>query len=122
MDPSVPLVDLAPTLQLLALAAVIALLPLSWWWLRQRRAAPADLRARGGRDRGRLCRNGLRNRRSHRRDRRIGGRDGIRWLRLGGRRCLGGRRGGWRDLRVLRERRQREEGHCENNGRPGEAE
>jgi heme a synthase len=40
MDPAVPLVDLAPTLQLLALAAVIALLPLSWWWLRQRRAAP----------------------------------------------------------------------------------
>jgi cytochrome c oxidase assembly protein subunit 15 len=40
MDTTVPLVDLAPTLQLLALAAVIALLPLSWWWLRQRRAAP----------------------------------------------------------------------------------
>ena len=35
-----PLVDLAPTLRLLMLAAVIALLPLSCWWLRQRRAAP----------------------------------------------------------------------------------
>jgi cytochrome c oxidase assembly protein subunit 15 len=40
MDAGVPLVDLAPTLRLLALAAVIALVPLSWWWLRQRRAEP----------------------------------------------------------------------------------
>jgi heme a synthase len=40
MDADVPLVDLAPTLQLLGLAAVIALLPLSWWWLRQRQADP----------------------------------------------------------------------------------
>lgn len=36
----VPLVDLAPTLQLLALAALAACVPLAWWWLRQRRAAP----------------------------------------------------------------------------------
>lgn len=35
-----PLVDLSPTLRLLALAVVIALVPLSWWWLRQRRADP----------------------------------------------------------------------------------
>ena len=32
------LVDLTPTLRLLALAALVALLPLSWWWLRQRGA------------------------------------------------------------------------------------
>ena len=29
-------VDLAPSLQLLALAGVLALLPLGWWWLRLR--------------------------------------------------------------------------------------
>ena len=40
MDAAHALIDLAPALRLLALAAVIALLPLSWWWLRQRRAAP----------------------------------------------------------------------------------
>ena len=40
MVANVSLVDFAPTLRLLALAAVIALVPLSWWWLRQRRAAP----------------------------------------------------------------------------------
>ncbi len=34
-----PLVDLTPTLRLLLLAALLALLPLSWWWLRQRGAA-----------------------------------------------------------------------------------
>jgi len=38
MDSSLALVDLAPALRLLLLAAVIALLPLSWWWLRQRGA------------------------------------------------------------------------------------
>jgi cytochrome c oxidase assembly protein subunit 15 len=31
-------VDLAPAMRLLLMASVIALLPLSWWWLRQRRA------------------------------------------------------------------------------------
>ena len=36
MDAAVPAVDLAPTLRLLLLAAVVALLPLSWVWLRQR--------------------------------------------------------------------------------------
>ena len=36
-----PLVDLSPTLRLLLLAAGVALLPLSWWWLRQRGATPA---------------------------------------------------------------------------------
>jgi heme a synthase len=36
----VPTVDLGPTLHLLALAALLALLPLSLWWLRQRRADP----------------------------------------------------------------------------------
>jgi heme a synthase len=35
-----PPVDLAPTLRLLALAALLALLPLSVWWLRQRNADP----------------------------------------------------------------------------------
>ena len=40
MDTAVPLVDFAPTLRLLLLAMVVALLPLSWWWLRQRRAEP----------------------------------------------------------------------------------
>ena len=34
-----PLVDLTPTLHLLLLAGLLALLPLSWWWLRQRGAA-----------------------------------------------------------------------------------
>ncbi len=38
-----PLVDFAPALRLGLLAAVVAMLPLSWWWLRQRRA---DRRAR----------------------------------------------------------------------------
>ena len=33
---TVALVDFAPTLRLLLLALVVALLPLSWWWLRQR--------------------------------------------------------------------------------------
>jgi cytochrome c oxidase assembly protein subunit 15 len=41
-----PGVDLAPTLRLLLMAGVIALLPLSWWWLRQRRAdTPARIGA-----------------------------------------------------------------------------
>lgn len=44
MDPA--LVDLAPTLRLLLVAALIALLPLAWWWLRQRGAdTPARLAA-----------------------------------------------------------------------------
>ena len=34
-----PVVDLSPTLRLLMLAALLALLPLSWWWMRQRGAA-----------------------------------------------------------------------------------
>jgi cytochrome c oxidase assembly protein subunit 15 len=38
-----PLVDFAPALRLALLAAVVAMLPLSWWWLRQRRG---DRRAR----------------------------------------------------------------------------
>ena len=38
-----PLVDFAPVLRLLGLAALIALLPLSWVWLRQRKA-PAGAR------------------------------------------------------------------------------
>ena len=33
-----PLVDFSPTLRLLLLAGMVALLPLSWWWLRQRGA------------------------------------------------------------------------------------
>ena len=37
MDQAVPVVDFAPTLELLALATLLALLPLSWWWWRQRR-------------------------------------------------------------------------------------
>jgi cytochrome c oxidase assembly protein subunit 15 len=36
MTDSVPLVDLSPTLRLALLALVVALLPLSWVWLRQR--------------------------------------------------------------------------------------
>jgi cytochrome c oxidase assembly protein subunit 15 len=40
MDTTASLVDFAPTLRLLALALVIALVPLSWWWLRQRQADP----------------------------------------------------------------------------------
>ena len=40
MESSVPLVDLAPLLPLMGLALVVALLPLSWWWLRQRRSDP----------------------------------------------------------------------------------
>jgi cytochrome c oxidase assembly protein subunit 15 len=36
VDSAVPVVDLAPTLRLMLLAAVVALLPLSWVWLRQR--------------------------------------------------------------------------------------
>jgi heme a synthase len=36
LDAAVPVVDLAPTLRLLLLAGVVALLPLSWVWLRQR--------------------------------------------------------------------------------------
>ena len=34
-----PLVDFSPTLRLLMLAGLAALLPLSWWWLRQRGAS-----------------------------------------------------------------------------------
>ena len=46
MDTPVPLVDFAPTLRLALLALVIALLPLSWVWLRQRGAdTPARLAA-----------------------------------------------------------------------------
>ncbi|HMR69273.1 MAG TPA: COX15/CtaA family protein [Rubrivivax sp.] len=40
MDTDVALVDFAPTLQLLSLAALVALVPLAWVWLRQRRADP----------------------------------------------------------------------------------
>jgi cytochrome c oxidase assembly protein subunit 15 len=43
MDAAHALINWAPLLRLLGLAAVIALLPLSWWWLRQR---GAPLRAR----------------------------------------------------------------------------
>jgi cytochrome c oxidase assembly protein subunit 15 len=43
MNASVPLVDFAPALRLALLALVIALLPLSWVWLRQR---GADTRTR----------------------------------------------------------------------------
>jgi len=45
VGPAGPLtaVDLSPALRLLLLAAVLALLPLGWWWLRQRNA---DWRAR----------------------------------------------------------------------------
>jgi cytochrome c oxidase assembly protein subunit 15 len=38
MDAAHALIDWTPLLRLLGLAAVIALLPLSWWWLRQRGA------------------------------------------------------------------------------------
>jgi len=34
--PAQPLVDFSPLLRLALLAGVVALLPLSWWWLRQR--------------------------------------------------------------------------------------
>ena len=37
--PAASLVDFSPALRLALLAAVLALLPLSWWWLRQRAAA-----------------------------------------------------------------------------------
>ena len=43
MDATTPLVDFAPLARLLLMAAVIALLPLSWWWLRAR---GADTRTR----------------------------------------------------------------------------
>ena len=40
------LINWAPLLRLLGLALVIALVPLSWWWLRQRGAPlPAKLAA-----------------------------------------------------------------------------
>ena len=39
MTSAASLVNFAPTLQMLALAALLALLPLSWWWLRQRDSA-----------------------------------------------------------------------------------
>ena len=39
MEPEQALVDLAPTLRLMLLALVVALLPLSWVWLRQRGAS-----------------------------------------------------------------------------------
>ena len=39
MDTAHALIDWSPLLRLLGLAAVIALLPLSWWWLRQRGAS-----------------------------------------------------------------------------------
>ncbi|HEV8689955.1 MAG TPA: COX15/CtaA family protein [Ideonella sp.] len=38
-------VDFSPTLRLLVLAAALALVPLAWWWLRQRSAGPAARRA-----------------------------------------------------------------------------
>ena len=38
-------VDFSPTLRLLALAAALALVPLAWWWFRQRTAGPAARRA-----------------------------------------------------------------------------
>ena len=41
MSPAVPSMELAPGLRLLLLAALLALLPLAWWWLRQRGRAPA---------------------------------------------------------------------------------
>lgn len=40
MDNS-PLVDLGPVLTMVVLAAVLALLPLGWWWARHRNAPPA---------------------------------------------------------------------------------
>ena len=40
MDAGVPLVDLSPTLRLALLALIVAALPLSWVWLRQRRGDP----------------------------------------------------------------------------------
>jgi len=39
MTAATPLVDFAPALRLALLAGVVALLPLSWWWVRQRGAA-----------------------------------------------------------------------------------
>ena len=39
MTATASLVDFAPALRLLGLAALLALLPLSWWWLRQRGSA-----------------------------------------------------------------------------------
>ena len=41
MNPAATLMDLAPAGRLLALAGLIALLPLSWWCWRQRASAPA---------------------------------------------------------------------------------
>ncbi|MBL8348079.1 MAG: COX15/CtaA family protein [Rubrivivax sp.] len=40
MTPAANLVDFAPTLRLALLAAVVAMLPLTWWWLRARGADP----------------------------------------------------------------------------------
>ena len=40
MNDTLPLVDLAPAVRLLALAAVLAVVPLSWVWLRSRGAPP----------------------------------------------------------------------------------
>ena len=45
MGGSTAAVDFSPTLRLLALAAALALVPLAWWWLRQRSAGPAARRA-----------------------------------------------------------------------------
>ena len=39
MTSTASLVDFAPALRLLAMAALLALLPLTWWWLRQRGSA-----------------------------------------------------------------------------------
>lgn len=40
MTPVANLVDFAPTLRLALLSAVVAMLPLTWWWLRARGADP----------------------------------------------------------------------------------
>jgi len=40
VNPSVPLVDLAPAAQLLLIATLLAGVPLTWWWLRQRNTGP----------------------------------------------------------------------------------
>jgi len=42
MDSAHALINLAPALRLFGLAALVAMLPLTWWWLRQRGGTPSS--------------------------------------------------------------------------------